>query len=164
VIKSLKAQLHDLELQTASLRVENKNLQYDNLFLQRKVDYTRGLLTLKDEVLQISSREHVRFMQLYLNRSDDMRTLRETNETLVRKILELSPAVYNAPSGVDIPTRLFATEKKQTKKLSLPTPSFAGSQPSCSPSPTPAARKNAPSAATPSLSRETPCPSVPADA
>jgi hypothetical protein len=95
LIKRLKLQVLELELSVAHLRLDEKNHALDIMMLQRRLDRAEELVLLKDSMLSISSSEHMRFMNLYLAREAAMQTLRETNETLAKKIVELTPAVYN---------------------------------------------------------------------
>ena len=105
----LVKRLHDhiVELQDRLRSVKHDSAQWEHdqqksvdkdseiRSLRHKLEYKDALIALKDEMLQISSREHIRFMDLYLERSSEMETLRETNDTLVKKILNLNPAIYN---------------------------------------------------------------------
>ena len=86
-IQNLEAEVLRLSKSTAT--------DYDLSVLQRKLDYKDRMIALKDSVLEVASKEHLRFMRLYLERNDEMAILRQTNETLVKKILKLEWLVFN---------------------------------------------------------------------
>ena len=148
VIKRLNARVRELENSQKDMRWKSSNFELDAKIAQGKLQYTEGLLALKDDVLAITSREHVRFMQMYLDRENEMQTLRETNETLVKKILELAPVIYNVGGGNIIQESV----KKELTSKSLPSTATFSRQPfitSFCPCPlpsTPAACRPAPSA------------------
>ena len=84
-IEILKQTVADLEKELASKTSADRDCEIRSL--RTRLGYKDSLLELKDEMLQISSREHMRFMKLYLDRNGEMTTLRETNQTLVKKLL-----------------------------------------------------------------------------
>ena len=156
VIKCLRARVRELEDRVARMSFAQKEFQLKCVDLEleariakNRFDYTKGLLALKDDVLEITSREHVRFMQMYLDRDIEMRALRETNNTLVKKILELGPVIYNAGGGSVI--RECAKEPELKRFPATTTATLSQHQPfnlACPPS-TPAARRPALSAKPP---------------
>ena len=162
LIKSLKFQVLELELSVASLRLESRNHEIDAQLLQRKLDRASELISLKDKLLAVSSREHLRFMDLYLQRNADMQTLRETNETLAKKIIELKPVVYIHATGASIlHTLTVANSKRALSSTADSTSLFLQIDPACS---TPAAPTPALSAVVPSPSPATLGPYAPEDA
>ena len=162
LIKSLKFQVLELELSVASLRLESRNHEIDAQLLQRKLDRASELISLKDKLLAISSREHLRFMDLYLQRNADMQTLRETNETLAKKIIELKPVVYIHATGASILRTLTVVKSKRSLSPTADSTSlFLQIDPACS---TPAASTPALSAVVPSPSPATLGPYAPEDA
>jgi hypothetical protein len=97
-IKDLESEVLCLKQSASAWDSEKKisaDFDYEIQILKSRLGYKDGLIALKDNMLEIASREHLRFMQLYIDQHDEMTTLRQTNETLVKKILKLEIPVFN---------------------------------------------------------------------
>jgi hypothetical protein len=91
----MRKRIQDLEAEIVKLKSAEPS-SYEVCALRNRLEYKDRMIALKDEVLEVASREHLRFMRLYLERNDEIAILRQTNETLVKKIMKLEWSVFNA--------------------------------------------------------------------